>query len=278
MELTLRAPLVRPFLKWAGGKFQILDRILEALPRGSQLVEAFAGSGAVFLNASFEHYVVNDINPDLINLYCTLQDGGEEFIRYVESFFSPDTNQEEAYYELRQRFNTTSNAAEKAALLVYLNRHGYNGLVRYNSKHQFNVPFGRYRRPYFPLEEMRHFYACSQRATFRCVDFAEVMGQAKRGTVIYADPPYVPLSATSSFTSYSSDGFGVDDQNRLGEVAEQTAAKGVPVLISNHDTPFTRKIYARARLIHFQVQRSISCRGEARNKVDELLALFEPTY
>jgi len=264
----------RPFLKWAGNKYQILSRIVQELPQGSRLIEPFAGSGAVFLNTDFDRYLINDINPDLIGLFETLKQRGEAFIDYAAGFFTPRYNGEKAYYRLRDRFNRTRDVSEKSALFLYLNRHGYNGLCRYNASHVFNVPFGRYKRPYFPREEMGLFHAKAQRAEFICVDFRAAMSRARRGHVVYADPPYVPLNATSYFTSYSSVAFGASEQEALARKAESLAGRGVPVLISNHDTPFTRDAYRNARLKQFRVRRNISCKGDQRNEVGELLALF----
>ncbi len=266
----------RPFLKWAGNKYQILARITAALPAGKRLIEPFAGSAAVFLNTDFERYLINDINPDLIGLYQAVKHDGDEFIRYARRFFSTRNNSEAAYYRLRDRFNSTGDIVEKSALFLYLNRHGYNGLCRYNASHEFNVPFGRYERPYFPLKELRFFHHRAHRAEFVCVDFRRAMSRARRGHVVYADPPYVPLNATSSFTRYSSADFTSGQQLALAEKAKQLAGRGVPVLISNHNTAFTRQAYSNARLKTFSVRRFISCKGNARNEVGELLALFEP--
>ena len=270
-----RSSFLRPFLKWAGNKYQILSRIIAALPAGKCLIEPFAGSGAVFLNTDFDRYIINDINPDLIGLFQTLKDGGEEFIQFAGDFFSEANNSERAYYRLRKRFNTTDEVWEKSALFIYLNRHGYNGLCRYNASHDFNVPFGRYKRPYFPLKEMRYFHGKARKAEFICVDFQKAMSRARRGHVVYADPPYVPLNATSYFTCYSGVDFGAEDQLALANKARKLADRGVPVLISNHDTPFTREAYSEARLDSFRVRRQISCKGDERNPVGELLALFE---
>jgi DNA adenine methylase len=272
--VTERPSFQRPFLKWAGNKYQILRRILQELPAGNRLIEPFAGSGAVFLNTDYDRYLISDINRDLITLFKTLKDGGEEFIRYAARYFRPKNNSADAYYRLRERFNTTGDVREKSALFLYLNRHGYNGLCRYNASHRFNVPFGRYKRPYFPATEMRAFHAKARRAKFVYVDFRQAMARARRGNVVYADPPYVPLNDTAYFTSYSSTGFDLPEQEALARVAEDLAGRGVPVLISNHDTPFTRQIYRNASITRFPVKRSISCKAEQRNEVSELLALF----
>ncbi len=265
---------MRPFLKWAGNKVQIVEQIQAALPSGARLIEPFVGSGAVFVNTDFARYLLADVNPDLIALYQILQREGLHFIRECRAWFTPENNTAEAFYRLRAEFNATADARRKAALFLYLNRHCYNGLCRYNAKGGFNTPFGRYAKPYFPQAEMEHFYRQAQRAEFVCADFVQTMARAQAGDVVYCDPPYVPLSDTANFTSYSAQQFGLDEQRALARMTETLAARGVPVLISNHDTAFTRREYAQAEIIAFDVRRTISCNGAKRGKAQELLAVF----
>lgn len=264
----------RPFLKWAGSKYRILDHILARLPAGARLIEPFAGSAAVFMNAEYDRYLLADTNADLIALYQTLKREGPRFIEYCRSYFTPEHNRPEAYYALRDAFNASDDPTERSALFVYLNRHGYNGLCRYNSAGRFNVPIGRYQRPYFPEREMEAFWRKARHARFRHGDFAAVMDGARAGDVIYCDPPYVPLSASANFTSYAAGGFGLPEQERLAACATRAAARGVPVLISNHNTAFTRRAYRGAKLSKFPVRRFISCNGSKRDHARELLALF----
>lgn len=268
---------MKPFLKWAGNKYQIVERIRAVLPPGKRLIEPFVGSGAVFVNTAYPCNLLADANGDLITLYQQLQAGGRDFIEYTRTFFTAENNNAEAYYALRKRFNTTSAVSEKAALFVYLNKYCFNGLCRYNAKGEFNVPFGKYTKPYFPEAEMIFFHQRSAQACFGQAQFGETMERAEPGDVVYCDPPYIPLSATANFTSYSADRFGVQEQQKLATLAEELATRGIPVIISNHDTPFTRTAYAKAtRAEYFPVQRFISCDGANRNKVDEVLAIFLP--
>lgn len=264
----------RPFLKWAGNKFHIVDRIREVLPAGRRLVEPFVGSGALFLNVQFDEYLLADANPDLISLFDILRSQRGGFVDYARSLFSPTGNSEAVYYELRSEFNSTTDATRKAALFIYLNRHCFNGLCRYNSRGEFNVPFGRYSKPYFPERELLRFADKLHLAEIRCEDFGVVMQSAREGDVLYCDPPYVPLSNTAQFTSYSRGGFNDSAQERLAREARALSARGVPVLISNHDTPFTREAYSGAQLVHFDVKRFISRDAANRNAAPELLALF----
>jgi DNA adenine methylase len=275
LPVDLEPVRVRPPLKWAGSKYRILGAVLARLAPGRRLIEPFVGAGAVFLNSSFERFHINDVSRDLMHFYRTLKRDREDFIEYAARLFTPRNNVDTAYYELRDEFNRTADRLRKAAIFLYLNRHGYNGLMRYNSAGEFNVPFGRYDEPRFPEAEMLHFLARAARVKISSLDFETVMRAAVPGDVVYCDPPYVPLTATAYFTAYSAGGFSQADQQRLARVAEQTAARGIPVLISNHCTPFTERIYERANITKLNVRRLISCNSDKREHAKELLALFD---
>ncbi len=267
----------RPFLKWPGGKFRLVERISKALGPGQRLIEPFVGSAAVFLNTDYDHYLLADSNPDLINLYQTLHEEGESFIDYVRQFFQPETNNAETYYALREDFNSTRDIRHKAALFIYLNRHCYNGLCRYNKSGGFNSPFGRYKQPQLPEQAILAFIEKSQRATFQLSSFTETMQAAEAGDVVYCDPPYMPLSKTANFTSYSAEGFGMEQQAELARLAKELASQGVHVAISNHDTGEIRNLYKGARITRFEVPRFISQDIHNRNTARELLAVFKPS-
>jgi DNA adenine methylase len=267
----------RPFLKWAGGKGKVLDQIFAALPPGERLIEPFVGAGVVFLNAGFASNVLADSNPHLVATLANVQSRVDEVMTELESLFTPSNHCEPAYYTLRDEFNADPAPTPRhAALFIYLNRHCFNGLCRFNRSGGFNVPFGRYSNVSMPGEELLHFHAAARSATFTYAGFQETMAVAVPGDVIYADPPYVPLSNAAGFTSYDGKVFGEQEQRDLAEAAREAAAQGVPVVISNHDTPFTRKLYAGAALRFFSVGRTISCNGEKRGKAPELIAIFRP--
>lgn len=261
----------RPFLKWAGGKAKLADRIAQVLPKARVLVEPFVGAGSIFLNTEYEHYILADINADLINTYRQLKEQPKAFINDLSYFFTPDNNTAARFNELKQRFNSTADMYEKALLFVYLNRFCFNGLCRYNKSGQFNVSFGKYSAPYFPAAEMQAFADKLTRAELHCQSFEKTFALLPLDSVVYCDPPYVPLSSTANFASYSADGFGPTEQRFL---AYQANACKVPVVISNHDTPFSRQLYKGAAIQHFEVQRSISVNTEGREKAQELLASF----
>ena len=275
MQLIESMERSKPFLKWAGGKYRCLDRVMQALPHATRLVEPFTGSGAVFLNAHYSDYLLGEANHDLINLYGYVKHKGARFIRACEHLFCDKNNSSDAYYAYRLEFNKTKQGTRRRAILfLYLNRHGYNGLCRYNLSGQYNVPFGRYIKPYFPHKEMLYFHKISQHATFVHADFKTTLLNTKSGDVVYCDPPYAPLSKTSYFTTYTNKAFGESEQIALASQAQATAKRGIPVIISNHDTPFTRELYQQAHMTSFPVKRSISCKGNQRMAVRELIAVF----
>lgn len=265
---------VRPFFKWAGSKYNCLQEIVPSLPEGHRLIEPFLGSGAMFMNTTYPSYLLAERNADLIHFYTTLQAEGNAFINYCNTYFQPQFNCEKTYYQLRAHFNALPNCKEKSALFLYLNRHGYNGLCRYNSKGFYNVPFGRYKKPYFPLNEMTLFYQKSKNTSFLHADFKETFAKAQSGDVIYCDPPYVPLSHNAVTFSYNQLRFKESDQIELAQFAKDSASQGIKVLISNHDTAFTRALYDSAEILSFDVKRTISCHGHTRQPIKELLAIF----
>lgn len=265
---------MKPFLKWVGGKYRIRDKIIAHLPAGSRLIEPFVGAGSIFLNTEYKHYILADINHDLINIYKHLKAEQQKFINYCAKFFTIENNNEKIFLNNREIFNTTTNKRLKAGLFLYLNRHSYNGLIRYNSKGQLNMPFGYYKKPYFPKKEMLYFANKVQDAKICQADFVTTIQQAKAGDVIYCDPPYVPLSKTANFTQYNLNSFGESQQIALANIVKKIVQQGVIVLISNHDTNFIQQLYQGAKIKKFEVQRFISCKVKNRTKAKEILAIF----
>jgi DNA adenine methylase len=235
------------------------------------------GSGAVALNLAHRHNVIADANADLIAVYRRLQQEGDAFIESCAPLFTPENNSAAAFYRLRDEFNTTTDAWRKAALFVYLNRHGYNGLCRYNARGRFNAPFGRYDNPRLPRERMRTFHAFLQRCDVRHADFREIVSDTGPGDFVYCDPPYVPASATANFTGYAQHGFTARDQLELVDCCRAAAARGACVVVSNHDTAATRDYYRDADERHeLLVPRRISCDSANRAAARELLVAFRP--
>ncbi|RHW78061.1 Dam family site-specific DNA-(adenine-N6)-methyltransferase [Colwellia sp. RSH04] len=273
MQTNIRSPL-----KWAGGKKRVIGDIQKLLPvKGKKrLVEPFVGGGSVFLNLDFDEYLLVDMNKDLIALFNIIKTKPKTFIADAKKLFVKENNQAEKYYEYRAKFNASNNPYDRAVIFLYLNRHGYNGLCRYNKSGGYNVPFGRYKHPYFPKVELEFFAEKAKKATFIQGDFDMAFSQMRADDVIYCDPPYSPINPTSSFTAYAGNTFTDDDQKRLVVCAENAKKLGVPTLISNHYVDFTKALYHKAdKRSLFQVQRSISQKGKGRIKVQEVLALYK---
>lgn len=266
----------RAFLKWAGGKFRLIDEISRHLPQKACLVEPFVGAASVFLNTNFERYLLADVNPDLINLFNVVKQDVDLYIEHSSRLFHhPNANSREFYLAQRNTFNHSNDPFVRSVIFLYLNRFGFNGLCRYNKKKQFNVPFGRYKKHYFPEKELRFFAQKAQKATFICADFEQTFDYLNKqhdDYVIYCDPPYAPIQQETNFTHYAGGGFSLAEQQALANRAKST---NYPVLISNHDTHFTREIYQGAHIYTLQVQRSIGQKSHTRVKVRELLAFFD---
>ena len=274
---------MKPFLKWAGGKSRMVPRIEALLADGGRFLEPFCGSAALLMGMSrrsYGSYLLADKNDDLIVLYNVVRSGGRRFVDGCRrQMFVPGNNTREAYNRLRAEFNMPKSKADperRSMLFVYLNRFCYNGLCRYNNSGGFNVPFGSQASPYFPETELLAFAEKSPVADFVRADFREIMALAGDGDVAYCDPPYAPLSPTASFESYAIGGFGERDHADLADHCFAAAARGAHVVLSNHDTPLTRRLYAGARVEEIAVTRSISGNRATRGKADEILVVFEP--
>jgi len=267
--------LSKPFLKWAGVKSKLVPTLSEYLGNEGRLVEPFVCSGAVFMGTEFNDYLLCDSNPDLIGLFNNIKKNSSDLISKVSELFEGKYNSEVTFYDLRSEFNELqSNDLRKSALFVYLKKHAFNCLCRYNSKGFFNVPYGRYSSPTAPIKEIEMFSQKCSCAEFICADFATTFEMLKEGDVVYCDPPYVPLSASSNFTAYSKGAFNDESQLLLAQLSEKAKEKKIKVVISNHDTDFTRKIYANAELHQLEGLRSISSKSSTRGKVSELIAVF----
>ncbi|MFE8047583.1 Dam family site-specific DNA-(adenine-N6)-methyltransferase [Brenneria goodwinii] len=257
-------------LKWAGSKARIMETLREHLPAGKRLVEPFAGSCAVMLNTDYDEYLIADINPDLINLYLCIKNLPESFLADARGMFDI-LNDEYSYYQSRLEFNFVIDIYRKSLLFFYLNRHCFNGVCRYNKRGEFNVPYGKYKTPYFPEKEIRLFAEKAQRATFLCCDFGETLDLVRPGDVVYCDSPYMPTSDTANFTQYHTDGFTKHDQYRLATKLASVARSGRPVIASNSRIAADAGLYAGFEIHHITAPRTISANGN-RSRADEVIA------
>lgn len=267
--------MIRPALKWLGSKASIIDTLRQHLPEGKRLVEPFVGSGAVFLNTDYDSYLLTDINNDLINFHNTAKTLPDVLIREARNLFK-DHSDEAGYYAVRASFNQgcDSNFLYRAAQFLYLNRHGFNGVCRYNLKGDFNVPFGHRKAPYFPEEEIYAFSekARDKKAIFLCCTFQESIRMANAGDVIYCDPPYIPASTTANFTSYHTDGFTSDQQRKLACMLRIAAHRGRNVVASNSETTTALDLYSDFNITSITARRSVSANAAGRARVGEIIA------
>ncbi|ECO0810437.1 Dam family site-specific DNA-(adenine-N6)-methyltransferase [Salmonella enterica subsp. enterica serovar Newport] len=279
-----------PFLKWAGGKRRSLDTLQRWLPSPDEvecLVEPFVGGASVFLGTDYRQYLLADINADLIDVYLHVRDNPSGLVRRLERLFLHGNN-ETAYRENREEFNRIHAGPEKSALFIYLNQHCFNGICRYNKKGIFNVPFGRRKSAYIPEAEIMAFARKTERChvSFFHAGFEDTLKMTTAGMfsgmscAVYCDPPYLPVSQTAGFTTYSGDEFTVADHERLaGCLAELHGRKGMPVVISASDTPLSHRIYGQAgfRLYGHQVSRMVSASAASRKAAGELTGVLMRT-
>jgi DNA adenine methylase len=287
--LAIEASLaVRPFVKWAGGKGQLLPELSRRLPaRFRRYHEPFLGGAALFFNLHNTdrlHYgaVLSDFNSELVLCYQMVRDEVEALIDALKQHerFRLDR----AYFmEVRgwdrQPDFMQRSPVQRAARTIFLNRTCYNGLYRLNNKGQFNAPFGYYKNPLIcDPPNMRAASAALQSVELRVGDFGDLAERAEPGDFVYFDPPYVPVSATASFTHYTGQTFGPDDQRRLAQLFDSLMERGVYVMLSNSYTPLSRELYA-AHAVSTSVvyaSRKINCDGRKRGHVEELIVCGYP--
>ncbi|ENM4839455.1 Dam family site-specific DNA-(adenine-N6)-methyltransferase [Salmonella enterica] len=265
----------RPFLKWAGGKYSLLPELERLIPAGKRLIEPFVGGGSVFLNSDkHERFLLADINADLINLYQMLAVAPDSVIAEAIKAFR-HLNDAENYTAIREAFNAWQlNAIERAAAFLYLNRHCFNGLMRYNLDGFFNVGWGKYKAPYFPEKELMAFRKKSSACVFMNAGFERTLRLAGDGDVVYCDPPYEPMPGTAGFTSYASGGFSWDSQVALAESCVAAHQRGAKVFISNSTAPRVIELYERHgfTLHRVNAHRSISSKGSTRETANDIVA------
>ncbi|MEN9235610.1 MAG: DNA adenine methylase [Gloeomargarita sp. GMQP_bins_120] len=284
MQLTLPFQPVSlgppPFLKWAGGKSQLLSQMTPFLPRRFRAYhEPFLGGGAVFWHlfhlrqqgkVSFQDGYLSDINAELINCYLQVRDHLEELLAELQRL--RDSHCAETYYRVRSLDPEALTPVQRAARLIYLNKTCYNGLYRVNRQGRFNVPMGRYRNPrIFDADRLRQNSHALRNISITCRDFRTVLDWAQPGDFIYLDPPYVPLSPTANFTSYAAAGFGEAEQRELAALFRELHRRGCYVMLSNSWCAFTLALYGDFPCIELKAARAINSKAEDRGQVSELL-------
>lgn len=263
----------RPFIKWVGGKTQLLPELTRRIPSQiDRYYEPFLGGGALFFHLQPEKAVLTDINPDLISLYQVIRDSVEDLIEDM----GQHVHNKDYYYYVRGVDRTPDYATwtevQRASRLIYLNKTCYNGLYRVNSKGQFNVPFGRYRNPtILNADNLRACHRALQGTAIATRDFRAVGEKAQLGDFVYFDPPYAPLSATANFTGYTKDGFDRDMQYALRDLCRDLDRKGVRFMVSNSSAPLVFDLYAEFNVELVYATRLINSKAGKRGKIPEVL-------
>lgn len=268
---------LKPILKWVGGKRQLLPEIKKYIPKNyNTYIEPFIGGAAVLLDIQPQKAIINDINHELINMYTVIKEHPDDLIKKLKTY----NNTSDEYYEIRNKdrnenYSELTNT-EKASRIIYLNKTCFNGLYRVNSKGQYNTPYGKYKNPTICDEvNIKNLskYFNDNKIEIKNSNFDNILKLAKKGDFVYLDPPYDPLSETSSFVSYAKDGFGKKEQELLKKQCDELTKNGVKFLQSNSSTTFIKELYKDYKIVEVNAKRSISGKVEGRESVKEVLIM-----
>jgi DNA adenine methylase len=273
----LKNKLIAPFLKWVGGKRQIMPSIVALLPENMEeynYVEPFVGGGAVLFHLQLKTAIINDSNAELINVYEVIKNNLYELIEDLKKH----QNESGYFYEIRgwdrnQDFFRLTNV-QRASRIIYLNKTCFNGLYRVNSAGAFNVPFGKYKNPNIvnePTLKAVSEYLNDNSINISCRDYEEILKELDQNSFVYLDPPYHPLSESSNFTGYVQGGWDMNDQIRLREACDELTKKGIKFLQSNSAAPFIKDQYKNCNIQIVKANRAVNSNGAARGEIDELL-------
>lgn len=269
--------LIAPFLKWVGGKRQLLPKIIEHLPkniRELRYFEPFIGGGAVLFHLQPENAVINDFNKELINVYNVVKDNLDDLIVDLKKH----KNTSEYFYQIRGLDRTDEflslSEVQRASRIIYLNKTCFNGLYRVNNAGEFNAPFGRYKNPNIvnePTLKAVNKFLNKNNISINNGDYSDVLETADENSFIYLDPPYHPISENSNFTGYVQGGWDMFDQIRLREVCDILNEKGAKFLLSNSSSPFIKDQYEKYKITTVKAIRAINSNGSGRGEIDEVL-------
>lgn len=275
LKKTFETVACKPFLKWPGGKRQLLRELIHRMPQKyNRYFEPFVGGGALFFSIKPEYGCISDINPELINVYEVVQNNVEELIASLKKH----KNNESYFYKLRSVDRTESyeywSNVDKASRIIFLNKTCFNGLYRMNSNGHFNVPFGFYKKPNV-VDEQNLIACCTllKKTEIALASFEAIVKKARKGDFVYFDPPYVPLTKTSSFTKYYKDDFHDDGQSSLRELCDKLSDKGVHFMLSNSCTTMVKDLYKEYNVKVVRANRAINCKADGRGKIDELVIM-----
>ena len=276
-NIKLKYYNLQPFTKWTGGKRQLLGELRSYMPETyGRYFEPFVGGGALFFDLAPEKAVINDFNEELINAYRQIKNNPAELINLLIKH--KENNSKDYYLELRSADRdgriSRMTGVERAARILYMLRVDFNGLYRVNSKNQFNVPYGRYKNP--KIVDVDLLYQISEYLNENDIeilqtDFAEAVKGAQTGDFVYFDPPYIPLNETSSFTSYTHEGFSYEEQVRLRDTFKELTERGVYAMLSNSSSPLVEELYKDFNIYFVEAQRTNGAKSSSRGKISEII-------
>lgn len=263
------------FVKWAGGKEQLLDQLVPLFPnKFNRFIEPFVGGGAVLFyvlqNFSVKEIIISDINSELMNAYSVVKNDVEALIKKLREL--KQKHDKEHFYVVREQAVENLDNINRAARLIYLNRTCFNGLYRVNSKGKFNVPIGSYKNPDIVQEEkLRLISKLLKNVKIRCESFENVLKYAKKNDFVYFDPPYHPLENKKSFTTYNKDNFLEEEQKKLAQVFQELSEKGCFCMQSNSDTKFIKELYKKYKITKVNAKRLINSKADQRGPIKEVV-------
>lgn len=269
--------LVAPFLKWVGGKRQLMPSIVEHLPENIKNLnysEPFIGGGAVLFHLQPKNAIINDFNEELVNVYNVIKNNLSELIADLKKH----DNNADYFYEIRgldrtEQFNDLT-PVQRASRIIFLNKTCFNGLYRVNNAGEFNAPFGRYKNPNIvnePTLKAVNKYLNTNNIIIRSGDYATVLEELDNRSFVYLDPPYHPISESSNFTGYVQGGWNIFDQARLRDACNELTERGIKFLLSNSSSPQIRDLYENYNITTVKANRAINSNGADRGEVDEVL-------
>lgn len=269
----------QPFLKWVGGKSQLLEQFDGFFPKAiERYTEPFIGGGAVFFHLKHRFpkmkAFLRDNNEELINTYRAVRDYPGDLMRRLDQHLKEfEADRENYYYLIRSKHHLSEDRiVERAARMIFLNKTCYNGLWRVNSRGEFNVPMGSYKKvTLYEEEKLMSASRALQGVHVGVKDFRETLEETRQGEFVYIDPPYLPLSATSNFTSYTKDDFGIEEQHELAALFTAAAHRGVRLMLSNSDSEFMRNLYREFEIHVVRARRMVNCDGAKRGEVNEIV-------
>lgn len=274
-------PKNTPFVKWAGGKGQLLDRLVQRMPENyDRYFEPFLGGGALLLGLQPKNAIVNDINKQLLNVYIQLKENADEVVKAIDRLDERECDLD-YYLEIRERYNEKIISeildVETAAMFIWINKHCFNGLYRVNAKGKFNVPWNKNTgKTAYNETNLKQIgdYLKNNNVQILNVDFENAVAEAKEGDFVYFDSPYIPESETANFTDYTKDGFGYDDHVRLANLFKALDKKGVKVMLSNNDVPLVYKLYEGFNIENTDVQRMINSKVNKRTGKEVIITNY----